>query len=570
MRQPTLPIRVFIAVACACIALAASAMAAAPLQRAAGADTTAPPIPILVAAMVHIDPFATPDSTTAISKYDDHRAGFLWYLNLADSLGVKISAQATGVYAEACVRQGHWTDFAPLMPGGNHHFGTHIHPKVKGDGAYLWRELDAADRSNPDSVRTVMADNIPWVNEIFSRNGVPSAANDFLHGTSAYYDYMDTTLWCQPTPVPVPYPNCFTMSDGERGQLWVYRGPFGMEPDERADTSYVKMPEVGGIIGFNAVHGPEGYAAGELAFQKRDFLRAYMEWREMARRGEHSAVRHFTWMIHPYQLVPGYVGTDGMLVRDTIVAFIEWLNANWIGQTDETGNVVATYANAEEIRDRYEAWSAAYPVEKDSLDTRLASGDWPLYLPGIYDRLSGTYYASAIPYPDPNVTAHAFADTANGEPVIALWTHADTTTLDSSFTGPFEVTYGDGSTTVLPTSLIVIRTEPILIQAIDVSAARDREGRPSRITLSRPVPNPFNPVVHLRYHLPTPGHVEVRVFAVDGSAVVTLVDRHQSAGTHALRWNGTNARGEPMASGVYFFRLAANGRVVTRKSVLLK
>ena len=421
------PIVTLIAVLCALCAL--SWAAPPPHKSAPRPASQPPPLPILVAAMVHIDPFRATDSTMAISNYNEHRDGFLWYLGVADSLGVKVSSQAVGVYAEACIRQGHWSDFATSMPGGPHHFGTHVHPKLKTGPPYVWRDPDMPYWDDPDTVRAVMADNFPWINEIFTRNGYPIAANDFFHGSSAHYDGMDSVLWCPPTSVPLPYPNCFKMGDGLRGGLWVYRGPFGMEPHERADTSYLKIPEVGGIIGFNEVHGPEGFVQGELPFQKRDFVRAYMEWREMVRRGERSAVRHFTWMIHPYQLGAGHLGTDGVPVRDAITGLIDWLNANWIGQTDESGHVMAGYANAEEIRDHYDTWRAAHPVEEDSLEAKLTDNRRPLYLPGIYDRLITCYYVDEVAYPDTNVTVHEFADTSGHDPVFAVWTHADSSGL---------------------------------------------------------------------------------------------------------------------------------------------
>jgi hypothetical protein len=519
--------------------------------------------------MVHIDPFRATDSTLAISNYNNHRDGFLWYLNLADSLGVKLSTQATGVYAEACVRQGHWSDFTTSMPGGSHHFGTHVHPKVKTGPPYVWRDppMDAWD--DPDTVRTVMADNFPWLNEIFTRNGFPIAANDFFHGSSAHYDGMDTVLWCPPTSIPLPYPNCFKMGDGLRGGLWVYRGPFGMEPHERPDTSYLKIPEVGGIIGFNEVHGPEGFVPGELPFQKRDFLRAYLEWREMVRRGERSAVRHFTWMIHPYQLVPGYLGSDSVPVRDTIIGLIEWLNSNWIGQADESGYVMAGYANAEEIRDHYDTWRAAHPVEEDSLEAKLADNQRPLYLPGIYDRLITCYYVDELAYADTNVTVHEFADTTGDWPVYALWTHADSTTLDSTFTGPYEITYGDGSTQLMPASLIVIRTEPILIEPLDLTGVSDRS-RAIALALSPAFPNPFNPAVRLDVSVGSAAPVNVRIYNVRGQFVTTLLSKRLNAGTYPVTWDGTDARGRAVASGVYFVRAVAAGKSTTRKVVLLK
>jgi hypothetical protein len=98
------------------------------------------------------------------------------------------------------------------------------------------------------------------------------------------------------------------MAGGSRGWHFPYRGGFALGPGQTTDTSYVKLPEVGGIIGFDQVHGPEGMVYGTVPYQKRDFLRVYLEWREDARGGERRALRHFNWMIHPYQLTPAVLG----------------------------------------------------------------------------------------------------------------------------------------------------------------------------------------------------------------------------------------------------------------------
>jgi flagellar hook assembly protein FlgD len=60
------------------------------------------------------------------------------------------------------------------------------------------------------------------------------------------------------------------------------------------------------------------------------------------------------------------------------------------------------------------------------------------------------------------------------------------------------------------------------------------------------------------------------VFDVRGRRIRTLVDETLSAGEHARGWDGTNQRGEPVASGVYFYRLTAGDFRQTRRMLLLK
>ena len=67
-----------------------------------------------------------------------------------------------------------------------------------------------------------------------------------------------------------------------------------------------------------------------------------------------------------------------------------------------------------------------------------------------------------------------------------------------------------------------------------------------------------------------PTRVELAVFATDGRRVATLVDRMMDAGDKKATWDGRDDRGEPAASGVYFYRLKAGSRVLSKKMVLLK
>ncbi|HXV14817.1 MAG TPA: FlgD immunoglobulin-like domain containing protein [Candidatus Krumholzibacteria bacterium] len=71
------------------------------------------------------------------------------------------------------------------------------------------------------------------------------------------------------------------------------------------------------------------------------------------------------------------------------------------------------------------------------------------------------------------------------------------------------------------------------------------------------VPNPFNPSTSVRFTLPSALPVSAEVWSVTGAKVRTLADGATlSAGEHALRWDGRNANGERVASGVYMFRVS--------------
>lgn len=83
-------------------------------------------------------------------------------------------------------------------------------------------------------------------------------------------------------------------------------------------------------------------------------------------------------------------------------------------------------------------------------------------------------------------------------------------------------------------------------------------------------PNPFNPETTIHYELAKQGPVDIKIYDVTGRLVRELVRGSQVVGTHDVRWDGTDRRGSPTASGVYFVRMIANNQTFTRKMVLLK
>jgi hypothetical protein len=84
-------------------------------------------------------------------------------------------------------------------------------------------------------------------------------------------------------------------------------------------------------------------------------------------------------------------------------------------------------------------------------------------------------------------------------------------------------------------------------------------------------PNPFNPVTTIGYEIANDASVRVDVFDARGAHIRTWVEGRERAGRHDVAWDGTDVRGAPVASGVYFYRLTVDGRAVaTRKMALLK
>jgi hypothetical protein len=83
-------------------------------------------------------------------------------------------------------------------------------------------------------------------------------------------------------------------------------------------------------------------------------------------------------------------------------------------------------------------------------------------------------------------------------------------------------------------------------------------------------PNPFNPSTTIRYNLPRPTYVELKIYDVRGALVRTLVAGHQGAGEKKVTWDGRLDSGTMASSGVYFYQLKTAEFNRTRKMVLLK
>jgi hypothetical protein len=94
---------------------------------------------------------------------------------------------------------------------------------------------------------------------------------------------------------------------------------------------------------------------------------------------------------------------------------------------------------------------------------------------------------------------------------------------------------------------------------------------PTRYELSQNFPNPFNPVTTIRYGLPKGERLTLKIYNLLGEEVVTLVENEtKAAGYHAAIWDGRNAQGQIVASGVYFYQLRAGSFVQKRKMALLR
>jgi subtilisin family serine protease len=90
-------------------------------------------------------------------------------------------------------------------------------------------------------------------------------------------------------------------------------------------------------------------------------------------------------------------------------------------------------------------------------------------------------------------------------------------------------------------------------------------GAPIVFSLDQNYPNPFNPSTTISYVIPRTTYVTLEVFDILGRSVRTIVSGEQGFGPHSVRLDGAG-----LSSGVYFYRLKADGTLQTRKLMVLR
>lgn len=93
---------------------------------------------------------------------------------------------------------------------------------------------------------------------------------------------------------------------------------------------------------------------------------------------------------------------------------------------------------------------------------------------------------------------------------------------------------------------------------------------PDAVALQPGYPNPFRDRATLTYALPERSEVRLAVYDVLGRRVRLLVDAQQPAGRHRIQWDGRNAAGQPVASGLYLIHLEAGGQRQVQKMTLVR
>ena len=93
---------------------------------------------------------------------------------------------------------------------------------------------------------------------------------------------------------------------------------------------------------------------------------------------------------------------------------------------------------------------------------------------------------------------------------------------------------------------------------------------PTSFQLQQNYPNPFNPITNISYQIPVSAQVKIIVYNVLGEKIITLVDTQQLPGYYTVQWNGRDAQGDLMASGLYFYSIQTDQFIKTKKMMYLR
>ena len=93
----------------------------------------------------------------------------------------------------------------------------------------------------------------------------------------------------------------------------------------------------------------------------------------------------------------------------------------------------------------------------------------------------------------------------------------------------------------------------------------EKIGIPETFLFHPPYPNPFNPVITIRYTIPVSGQYAIHIYSVTGRLIKTLFDNHFTAGHYAAKWDASG-----LASGVYWLKMESVNHIQVNKITLVQ
>jgi hypothetical protein len=284
--------------------------------------------------------------------------------------------------------------------------------------------------------------------------------------------------------------------------------------------------------------------------------------------------------------------TDNIGVTACDIDYTYDAGSNWYDVADITGNpgsyawTVPNTASTQCLV-RVTAYDGVGNSDVDQSNgyfTILETVEQPMYLNSIAmaaGRAGANSYANATV----EVVAAGTGTGIEGITVTGHWSGA-TTDTDVCTTGPDGTCTVRSSNVKKPTQDFCFTVDSVVgtgyywddtqgVITNCVAPARNESeilasGVPADFFVSGAQPNPFNETTQFSLRLPQAAGVTFSVYNMRGQKVRTLISGDVGAGSYMVTWDGTSDAGEPLASGIYFYRVLAGDRMVTRKMILAR
>ncbi|MEX0723862.1 MAG: alpha-amylase family glycosyl hydrolase [Gracilimonas sp.] len=214
------------------------------------------------------------------------------------------------------------------------------------------------------------------------------------------------------------------------------------------------------------------------------------------------------------------------------------------------------YYDDAERKKLYKAWSELITLRKSS----------PAFTdPEAFSHnLSGSVKTITLEHSDSDVVivGNFGVETANQTvtfPSTGTWYNHFSGTSETISEAEQQVSLGPGVFEIFTTKEFATPEDDL------VTSKEEGAGVPSSYKLGQNYPNPFNPTTNISYEIAEAGKVELEVFDMLGRKVAEVVNQRQASGSYTVNFDASR-----LSSGLYIYRLRANGKVMTKKMTLIK
>jgi len=198
-----------------------------------------------------------------------------------------------------------------------------------------------------------------------------------------------------------------------------------------------------------------------------------------------------------------------------------------------------------------EEWDLELPLTSDIRSMNETNGQWDMYLDT--KGIKGTVYLEANIKRDFPLESHAVLFDPierNSYDLLAGQTIMITRQSDH-YNYPLNILVGSPD-------YVLAKTEELIAQL------------PESFTLGQNYPNPFNPETNIPFTIAMPSYVQISIYNLLGQKVVSLESRWFDMGQYNVRWNGKDAQGNQLSTGVYIYSLESAEFRKAKKLILMK